>query len=409
MAIFSHSRLSTFENCPRQYFYQYIAKILVEEEGIEAFLGSLVHEALEKLYRDVMHGRLPTRDDVVGHFETEWKKRFHKGIVIVKKEYKAADYREVGIRALEKYHSRYCPFDQSDTLALEERVLVNLDANGQHRLQGYIDRMAKRPDGVLEIHDYKTNARLPTQAEKDDDRQLALYQLGIEGRWSGIRGVELVWHFLRFDQEIRSQRDEKQLEDLRRETIALIDDVEGRGKDETAFEPRESKLCDWCSFQHVCPVRKHHFKTTKLSANEFLKEPGLKLVNRWTTVRNEIKEHKDAIAALEEQEQKIIDAIIELAQRENLTVISGSDHEAVVASKTTAQLPTKGNDPEAYADLEKRLRSSKSWPAISMMDVPRLRRIWNGEEDDPGHVRKTLQPFVNEAKTIHARLRKFKE
>jgi len=212
MAIYSHTRLSTFENCPRHYFYQYIAKIPVEkEEGIEAFLGSLVHESLEKLYRDVMHGRLPTHDDLVGHFKSEWKKRFHKGILIVKKEYTAADYREVGIRSLQKFHARHAPFDQADTLALEERVLVSLDANGQHRLQGYIDRLAKRRDGVLEIHDYKTNARLPTQAEKDDDRQLALHQIGIEGRWTGVRGVELVWHFLRFDQEIRSKRSGEEL------------------------------------------------------------------------------------------------------------------------------------------------------------------------------------------------------
>jgi len=122
MAIYSHTRLSTFENCPRQYYYRYIAKIPVEEEeGIEAFLGSLVHESLEKLYRDVMHGRVPTPDDLVGHFKGEWKKRFHKGILIVKKEYTAADYREVGIRSLQKFHARHAPFDQADTLALEER------------------------------------------------------------------------------------------------------------------------------------------------------------------------------------------------------------------------------------------------------------------------------------------------
>lgn len=410
MAIYSHTRLAMFENCPRQYFYQYIAKVPVEkEEGIEAFLGSLVHESLEKLYRDVSYGRLPTPYELIRHFKTEWKKRFHEGIVIVKKEYTATDYREVGIRALDKYHARHAPFNQAVTLALEERVLVNLDSSGQRRLQGYLDRVAKRQDGVLEIHDYKTNAKLPTQAEKDNDRQLALYQLGIENRWTDIRKVELVWHFLRFDEEIRSQRDKQQLDDLRRETITLIDDVQGRGKDESAFEPRESKLCDWCSFQHVCPVRKHRFKTAELPANEFLKEPGVNLVNEWATIRKDIAEHKDAITDLAEKEQKIIDAIIELAQRETLTVINGSDHEVVIASKTSAQLPTKGNEPEAYAELERRLRSSKIWPTISIMDVPRLRRIWNGEEEDPGQARSMLQPFVNAVTEIQARLRKRKE
>ena len=52
MRIHSHSSLGSFENCPRQYWYQYIGKPPVERvDTIEAFLGTCVHEALEKLYR----------------------------------------------------------------------------------------------------------------------------------------------------------------------------------------------------------------------------------------------------------------------------------------------------------------------------------------------------------------------
>ena len=50
MTLYSHSRLSTFENCPLKFKYTYIDKIETGiEESIEAFLGSRVHEALEKL------------------------------------------------------------------------------------------------------------------------------------------------------------------------------------------------------------------------------------------------------------------------------------------------------------------------------------------------------------------------
>ena len=42
MTTYSYSRLGTFDDCPRKYYYQYVAKIKLEErpEGIEAFLGS---------------------------------------------------------------------------------------------------------------------------------------------------------------------------------------------------------------------------------------------------------------------------------------------------------------------------------------------------------------------------------
>ena len=48
MRIHSHSSLGSFENCPRQYWYQYIGKPDVERvDTIEAFLGTCVHETLE--------------------------------------------------------------------------------------------------------------------------------------------------------------------------------------------------------------------------------------------------------------------------------------------------------------------------------------------------------------------------
>jgi hypothetical protein len=48
MCIHSQSSLSTFENCPRQYWYQFIGKPPVERvDTIEASLGSRVHDTLE--------------------------------------------------------------------------------------------------------------------------------------------------------------------------------------------------------------------------------------------------------------------------------------------------------------------------------------------------------------------------
>ena len=40
MTVYSHSRLSCFEQCPPKYKLNYIDKVETEvEEGIEAFLG----------------------------------------------------------------------------------------------------------------------------------------------------------------------------------------------------------------------------------------------------------------------------------------------------------------------------------------------------------------------------------
>jgi len=53
MATYSHSRISCFETCPYQYKLKYIERIKVDvPTTIEAFMGNMVHETLEKLYKD---------------------------------------------------------------------------------------------------------------------------------------------------------------------------------------------------------------------------------------------------------------------------------------------------------------------------------------------------------------------
>lgn len=44
MTTYSHSRVSTFENCPYQYKLKYVDKIEVNiPTTIEAFMGGIVH------------------------------------------------------------------------------------------------------------------------------------------------------------------------------------------------------------------------------------------------------------------------------------------------------------------------------------------------------------------------------
>ncbi len=73
MTVYSHSRLSTFEQCPQKFKLQYIDKVETEvEESIEAFLGSRTHETLEKLYRDLQYQKENTLDDLLSFLHDEW-------------------------------------------------------------------------------------------------------------------------------------------------------------------------------------------------------------------------------------------------------------------------------------------------------------------------------------------------
>jgi putative RecB family exonuclease len=60
MLLYYHSRLGTYEICQQQYKLWYVDKITPHEceEGIEAFLGSRVHETLDKLYKELILTKL---------------------------------------------------------------------------------------------------------------------------------------------------------------------------------------------------------------------------------------------------------------------------------------------------------------------------------------------------------------
>ena len=207
MTVYSHSRLSCYEQCPQKFKLQYIDKLETEEEQtVEAFLGIRVHEALEKLYRDLAHQKINTLEELLTFFTSEWNTNWTDDIVIVKEEYSPENYLNMGRKYLTDYYQRYHPFRQGKTVALEELIRITLDPEGKYKLQGYIDRLTETRDGYYEIHDYKTNSRLPLADYIRSDRQLALYMIGVKNQYPDVKDVRLIWHFLKFDKEIDSTR-----------------------------------------------------------------------------------------------------------------------------------------------------------------------------------------------------------
>jgi putative RecB family exonuclease len=261
--VYSHSRLSAFERCPRKFQYRYLWKIPAEGESIEGFVGKRVHEVLERLHRHAEQHGAPSLPKVLARFQQMFADAYDAGRVRIAREGIPLDfYRASGEQCLRNYYDEHYPFDRDETIALEEHVSFEIGggasfaqrAEGERRpsyvMQGFIDRIARTRDGAIEIQDYKTSARVPSQAEVDEDRQLALYQLGVGARFGADRPVRLVWRYLRQRRTLVSTRTPEQLGELAARTRALIDQIRG----ETTFEAKPSALCRWCEYREGCPA-----------------------------------------------------------------------------------------------------------------------------------------------------------
>ena len=252
MPSFSHSKLSSYQQCPQKYKFRYIDEIPPPIRSIELHLGDSVHRALEKLYADAMRGQVASRDDLLACFQQKWDEGYSPQLRIVRSGATARTYLEMGRQMLADYHWSFHPFTQSTTLELEEKFLFPLSEN--HEIRGIIDRLARNKDGSLEIHDYKTSRRLPNPAQVSEDAQLALYEIAIRHRWPDTQRISLIWHYLAFDKEIKITKTGKQLETVKRNTLGLIQRIEAA----TSFPTRVTALCDWCEYKEICPAMKKH-------------------------------------------------------------------------------------------------------------------------------------------------------
>jgi putative RecB family exonuclease len=248
--IYSHSRLATFEDCPKRFEYRYVLKIPSDSEGIEAFVGKRVHEVLERLYLAVEKGNVPTLPQVLYRYNALFDEAYDPARVRIVREGTPVEfYRRYGERCTSDFYQSQYPFDGDETVALEHHVTFALDDTKTYRFQGFIDRLSRARDGAIEICDYKTSKRMPSQAKLDEDRQLALYQIGLSHRYPD-QPIRLVWYFLAHNRRVTSTRTPDQLNLLRAKTKDVVDRI----GEETEFKPKRSALCDWCEYNDRCPI-----------------------------------------------------------------------------------------------------------------------------------------------------------
>lgn len=287
-SIFSHSKLKTFEQCGWKFRLEYLDRLRLPDESIEIYLGHRVHEALETVYRDLIERREPpVLETVLAGYHAAWERHWHGDIYIVRPGMRAEQYRENGERFLRDYFKRHAPFDPATdySVAVEHELRFPVDATRGWMMRCILDRLVRRPDGVWEIHDYKTSASVPRQGDFDSDdidapgRQLALYQLVLQSVHPDAQQVELVWHYLAHDKVITSRRAPEQIAALHGQVLKAIERVEAAMAAPENLQPKESALCAWCQYAGHCPEKKHIFETRRLDPTARAADHGVRLVD----------------------------------------------------------------------------------------------------------------------------------
>jgi len=367
MTVYSYSRLNTYLQCPLRFKLKYIEKAEPEfEQTVEAFLGSTVHDVLEKLYRDLKYQKIMSLEEVLGFYEKQWAENWNEGIKIVRTEYGSENYRSMGEKYLTDYYHRFQPFDQERHIALEQRVFLRFGPDKKYQLQGFIDRLSCTSDNTYVIHDYKTSATLPRQVEADEDKQLALYAIAVKEHYRDSRKVKLVWHYLAFDRDVVSERTDTELKELKAAIGETIDRIESA----VEFPPQQSVLCGWCEYRPLCPLFSHLYKTEPLPADELLREEGHRLVDLYNSA-------KQKEAEIKEEVERLRAAIFAYGEREGMGILYGSTTRARLWSRHCVRLPKK-EDPRSVK-LKEILKRLGRYGEVETIDTWALAKIIEDE------------------------------
>jgi putative RecB family exonuclease len=339
-------------------------------------MGSQVHDALEKLHKDKLHGKDLTKKQLLEYYDKEWKKNYKKTIKITKKEYSANNYKKQGKKFLEEYYDTYSPFDQLTILGLETSHFLKL---GSNTYSVRIDKLACK-NNTYYICDYKTNSGMLEQEKADKDRQLAMYSLWVKQKYPDAKKIVLLWHMLKFNKEVTSTRTNEELRALRKETIGKINEINACKE----YPPNITGLCDYCVYKHLCPSFKHEAELEEKTVKEFRKDEGVKLVDELVRIKTEESE-------LKVRKEEIEEDLIEYSKQHEVDVVFGTDKKASV--KETEKLSWEKEK------LEKYLKKNNLYEEYSNLNYFKL-----GSEIKKGN--KKLYKFAKKEKGFSIRLSK---
>ncbi len=245
LATLSPSRASDFKTCPQLFKFRAIDK-LPEPTSVYQARGTTAHLALQRLFDLPAPKRTP--DALYDLFREAWMElkelEFNELFATVDEE------REWGIESLTLL-ANYFAIEDPQAFDPIDRELDMLEELGDMTLRGILDRMEEGPDGLV-ITDYKSGKAPPERYALPAFFALKIYALLIRQRL-GRTPAKIKLMYLTGPTVYEIPVTDTQLDAVERKVQALWDAI-NRAIERDHYPARVSRLCDWCSFQAICPA-----------------------------------------------------------------------------------------------------------------------------------------------------------
>ena len=240
MEKYSFSKLSSFRQCPLQYWYTYITHEQREGNAFAQY-GSFVHSLLERWGKDEL---------AVYELLDEYENGFFDSVTQEFPPNKYTDlerkYYDDGAQFLTNFEG----VDAEKTLGVEEHFEIPMKATDDRddfAIRGFIDLIYIDSKGRLVVHDWKSKAKFKSPDEqKEYARQLYIYSLYIKQKYGKYPDL-LRFHMFRNRKNIDIKFNENDLN----EAIKWVQETVKEIRDCNEFESRPDDF--YC--QYLCDMR----------------------------------------------------------------------------------------------------------------------------------------------------------
>ncbi len=178
---------------------------------------------------------------------TGWTENLDDRVAIVRVDDSEESYLKTGREMLIRFFQETFARDQSETVALEQRLSIRL--SDAVVFTGFADRVGRTEKGRLFVIDYKTSKNEGDGSEFSEGLQAPLYAacvLGDHGEEEALAG----YHYLRHGTTRWQQVDRERAAQLLERFLDLANEAAAAGE----FPARPGILCAWCGFNAQCPA-----------------------------------------------------------------------------------------------------------------------------------------------------------
>lgn len=243
----SFSQIDSFSICPLQYKYKYILRLPTPPSASQT-LGDTLHRTLKNFYqRQITSKRRLELEDLLAILEESWSSEGFSS-----KEHEETSKKAAKRMLINFYENGFDYSKIGNVLALEQPFSFRLTPI--LKIGGIMDRVDKLDEDRIEIIDYKTGARTPSQKDVDRNDQLTIYALAASTIkdlpfYRPVEKIVLSLYYLDKGVKISSTRTSKEIERIKEKIIQLVEEIE-----KTDFPPKPNRPfpCDHCEFKLLC-------------------------------------------------------------------------------------------------------------------------------------------------------------